>query len=56
MTFKMVTECAHCGRALHLKFDNDLNYELMEGDAAPLVFVPSVDFDKLEDPSIIDAF
>jgi hypothetical protein len=56
LTFQVVSECAHCSRPLHLKFDNDLNYKLREQDASPLVFSPSVDFDKLEDPSIIDAF
>ena len=56
LTFEVDTECAHCGQALHLKFDSDLNYQLTEEDADPLVFAPSVDFDELEDPSIIDAF
>jgi hypothetical protein len=36
--------------------DGDLNYRVVEDGAKPLVFVPMVDFDKLEDPSIIDAF
>jgi hypothetical protein len=36
--------------------DGKLNYSLSQGDANPLIFVPMVDFDRLEDPSIIDAF
>jgi hypothetical protein len=36
--------------------DSDLGYRVLEDDAEPLVFVPMVDFDRLEDPSIIDAF
>jgi hypothetical protein len=36
--------------------DSDLNYRVVEDDAEPVVFVPMVDFDKLDDPSIIDAF
>jgi len=36
--------------------DSDLNYTVSEPDAKPLVFVPMVDFGKLKDPSIIDAF
>jgi len=36
--------------------DSDLNYAVLEKDAKPLVFVPMVDFGKLKDPSIIDAF
>jgi hypothetical protein len=36
--------------------DSELTYRVVEADAEPLVFVPLVDFAKLEDPSIIDAF
>ncbi len=50
------TECAHCGRPLHLEIDSELRYRVVEEDAQPLLFVPLVDFDKLDDPSIIDAF
>jgi hypothetical protein len=56
LTFSIETECAHCGRPLHLEIDSDLRYSVMERDAAPLVFAPMVDFERLEDPSIIDAF
>ena len=49
------TECAHCSRSIQLELDGELNYRIVEG-AAPLVFVPLVDFEKLKDPSIIDAF
>jgi hypothetical protein len=50
------SECAHCGRPLHIDMDSDLSYTVAEQDAAPLVFIPTVDFAKLQDPSIIDAF
>lgn len=43
-------------KPLHLEMDSDLNYRVVKEDAEPLVFVPMVDFDKLDDPSIIDAF
>ncbi len=56
LKFRIDTTCAHCGRALHIEMDSDLRYTVQEPDAAPLVFVPMVDFDKLQDPSIIDAF
>jgi hypothetical protein len=56
LTFEVETECAHCKQPLHLEMDSDLNYRVVEDDAEPLVFVPMVNFDKLEDPSIIDAF
>jgi hypothetical protein len=34
---------------------SELNYRVVEG-TDPLVFVPLVNFEKLKDPSIIDAF
>jgi hypothetical protein len=56
LSFVISTECAHCGQPLHLEMDSELNYRVVEPGADPLVFVPLVDFDKLDDPSIIDAF
>ena len=49
------TECAHCSRSIQIELDSELNYRVVEG-TDPLVFVPLVDFEKLKDPSIIDAF
>jgi hypothetical protein len=52
----ITTECAHTGRVLHLEFDSDMNYRVVDERADPVLFVPLVDVSKLEDPSIIDAF
>jgi hypothetical protein len=56
LSFSIETECAHCHVPLHIEMDSDLNYQVVEKDAEPLVFTPMVDFDQLKDPSIIDAF
>jgi len=56
ITFSLQTECAHCGRKIEINIDSELNYSVADPDAAPLIFVPMVDFKKLKDPSIIDAF
>jgi hypothetical protein len=56
LTFTIQTECAHCGKEMRIEMDSKLNYSVSNPDARPLVFVPMVDFGKLEDPSIIDAF
>ena len=56
LQFTIETECAHCGRPMQIEMDSELNYTVREEGAEPLVFVPRVDFAKLEDPSIIDAF
>ena len=56
LTFQVQTECGHCGEPINLEIDSDLNYRVLEGDASPLVYTPMIDFDKLDDPSIIDGF
>jgi hypothetical protein len=50
------TECAHCARPLHIEIDSEMRYRVVEEGAKPLVFGPFVNFSKLTDPSIIDAF
>jgi hypothetical protein len=56
LTFTIQTECAHCGKEIQIEMDSKLNYSVSKPEAKPLIFVPTVDFGKLEDPSIIDAF
>jgi hypothetical protein len=56
LTFGIETECAHCGRPIHIEMDGNLHYSVSQQDAAPMIFAPMVDFNRLEDPSIIDAF
>ncbi|MFQ5627427.1 MAG: hypothetical protein ACE5I1_01605 [bacterium] len=41
---------------MHIETNSKLKYRIAEQGADPLVFVPLVDFGKLTDPSIIDAF
>jgi hypothetical protein len=41
---------------MHIEIDSELTMRVLEEEADPLVFLPLVDFDRLEDPSIIDAF
>ena len=56
MSFQIETECAHCGKPIHIQIDSDLSYKVLETGADPLVFVPNVNFATLKDPSIIDGF
>jgi hypothetical protein len=56
LKFTIQTECAHCGEPITIEIDNQLRYSVRETGAEPMIFVPMVDFDQLEDPSIIDAF
>ena len=56
LTFTLETVCAHCGKEIRVEIDSRLNYSVVSPGARPLIFVPMVDFGKLKDPSIIDAF
>jgi hypothetical protein len=56
LKFHIETQCGHCGEPLTLDIDSQLNIEVAQPQATPMVFVPMVDFARLEDPSIIDAF
>jgi hypothetical protein len=56
LAFQIDTACAHCNLPIHIEIDNELHISAVEDGAEPLIFVPTVDFDRLEDPSIIDAF
>ena len=50
------TGCACCGQSMVIELDSQLNYTVQEQDAEPLVYVPLIDFNTLDDPSIIEAF
>ena len=56
LTVNIETVCGHCHEPLHLEVDSELNYCVQEADAAPMIFVPILNMEKLDDPSIIDAF
>ena len=56
MICALLTSCAHCGQPIEMEIDSDLQYTIHSAGAQPVVFAPMVDFDTLEDPSIIDAF
>ena len=50
------TECGHCREPLHIEIDSELKYRVLEEGAEPLIHVPLVDLQKLDEPSIIDSF
>jgi hypothetical protein len=50
------SECAHCGRAMEIEIDSDLNYRTPDAACRPIVFVPDIKLTELEAPSIIDDF
>ena len=50
------TGCAISGRPIQIKVDSELNCRVVDETANPHLFVPLIDVEKLDDPSIIDAF
>ena len=56
LSFVIETECGHCHQPIHIEMDSDLEYRVVEEGAEPLIHVPLVDLQKLDEPSIIDGF
>jgi len=54
LSVEIETECAHCGRALHLTLSRELEYSVREKDADPLVFSPDIDWERFRAPNIIE--
>ncbi len=50
------TLCADCGEPLGLEVSSDMQGRVLTPGAKPLLFLPLVDFKRLRDRSIIDAF
>jgi hypothetical protein len=56
LSFLIETECAHCGQPISIEIDSELKCNVLTPGAEPVIFAPIVDFERLKDPSIIDAF
>ena len=56
MSVIIETDCGHCHEPIQIEIDSELKYTVMEREAEPLVYVPMMDVQKLEEPSIIDGF
>ena len=55
VSIAIASQCAHCSREIHFEVNDALAYQ--GPDTAGLVtFVPIVNFKKLKEPNIIDAF
>ncbi len=56
LSFLIETQCAHCGQPITLEIDSRMQHRVFEAEARPILFIPHVDFARLKDPSIIDAY
>jgi hypothetical protein len=53
---RIETSCACCGRPLWLEINDQLGCRILDEGADPYLFIPLVDFDKLDDSSITGVF
>ena len=56
LTVIIETVCAHSGRPISITIDSDMKFSVCEDGAAPLVFMPHVDWKTFAEPNIIDAY
>ena len=56
LDFLIESTCAQSGQPIQIEIDGQLEYHVRQEDADPILFVPLVDVDRLDDPSIIDVF
>ena len=56
LTFALIVNRFYCHQPLHLQIDSDLEIRVLDEGAEPLVHVPLVDLNELDEPSIIDRF
>jgi hypothetical protein len=56
ISVEVETACRHCGQALHMTVDSAMRVSVREPGAAPLVFMPDVDFQHFAERTIIDAY
>ena len=53
LTIDIETTCEHCERAMAMRVDSELRYEVTSPGAAPIVFEPRLDWSTFTDPNII---
>ena len=56
ISVEVATKCKHCGQALHLTIDSNMQVSVGESDANPLVFMPNVDWESFTEQNIIDSY
>ena len=48
------TTCTHCGEAIEIVVDSELNHRIVRGGQGLLVFEPEVEWSEFDDPTIVD--
>jgi hypothetical protein len=50
------TVCHHCGQAMRLAVDSNMAVSVHAEGAAPLLFMPQINWASFAEPNIIDAY
>ncbi len=56
LSVEITTQCAHCGRPIHIECDSALHCRVAEMGVEPLVFLPSINWAQFTEPNILDAY
>ena len=56
VSVEIETKCRHCDQIMHITMDSDMRVSIREAEAAPLVFMPDVDWDNFAERTIIDSY
>jgi len=56
LTVEISSRCANSEKLIRLAVDDELNYRILDGSPALLVFEPDVDWDTFTDPNILDGY
>jgi len=53
---QVTSACAHCGERIGLEIDSKAQARRINSASNPIAFIPDVDFSRLADKCITDAF
>jgi hypothetical protein len=56
LSAEIESACAHCGKPLHISVDSELNSQVREEEAEPLLFEPDVDWKTFKGANIINDY
>jgi len=56
LSVEIETTCKHCARTLHITVDSAMQFSVGERAAAPLLFMPDVDWERFTGRNIIDSY
>ncbi len=56
ISVEIETKCRHCDQIMHIAIDNKTQASVHEDGAAPLVFMPDIDWGSFAERTIIDSY